>query len=84
MSKTISKKRRVMDHLAKGNTLTANQARSRFGVANIRATMSDIKSTVEAYGNWEVTTGETPSGLTTYSMDFYGYDNNPHYVRANG
>ena len=84
MSNTISKKRRVMDHLAKGNSITANQARSRFGVANLRATMSDIKSTVEAYGNWEVTTGETPGGLTSYAMDFYGYDDNPHYCRANG
>ena len=35
MSNTISKKRRVMDYLAKVNTLTANQAKSRFGVANM-------------------------------------------------
>tara|TARA_Y100000004_G_scaffold66019_1_gene74081 strand:- start:403 stop:657 length:255 start_codon:yes stop_codon:yes gene_type:complete len=84
MSNTISKKRRVMDYLAKGNTLTANQAKSRFGVANMRATISDIKNTVEAYGNWEVTTSETPGGLTAYGIDFYGYDDNPHWVRANG
>lgn len=79
---TISKKRRVMDYLSKGNTLTANQARSRFGVGNIRATISDIKSTVEQYGNWTVTSGSTPSGLTNYGMDFHGYDNNVHASRV--
>ena len=47
MSNTISKKRRVMDFLAAGNTLTAGQARGRFGVSNMRATISDIKSQVE-------------------------------------
>ena len=84
MSNTISKKRRVMDYLASGKTLTSNQAKSRFGCGNFRATISDIKSTVEAYGNWEVTTSETPGGLTAYGIDFYGYDDNPHWVRANG
>jgi len=83
MSKTISKKSRVMNYLAKGNTLTPNQAKSRFGCANFRATISDIKSTVEAYGNWEVTTSETAGGLTAYGIDFHGYENNPFWVRAN-
>jgi len=82
MPSTPSKKRRVMDYLAKGNTLTANQARSRFNVGNMRATMSNIKSQVEAYGNWEVITNSTPSGLTSYSMEFNGYTDNPFAIRA--
>ena len=82
MSNHISKKRRVMDFLAKGNTLTAGQAASRFGVGNLRATISDIKSQVEAYGNWEVYTDETPNGKTIYGMDFHGYTDNPFAMRA--
>jgi len=82
MSNTISKKRRVMDYLAKGNTLTANQAKSRFGVGNMRATISNIKSQVEAYGNWSVTTDESRSGQTRYGMDFHGYTDNPHAIRV--
>jgi hypothetical protein len=82
MSNTISKKRRVMDHLAAGNTLTAGQARGRFGVSNMRATISDIKSQVEKYGNWSVTRGSSKSGLTTYGMDFHGYSDNPFASRV--
>ena len=82
MSNTISKKRRVMDYLAKGNTLTANQAKSRFGVGNMRATISNIKSQVEAYGNWEVSSRTLDNGSTCYSMDFHGYTDNPFAIRA--
>lgn len=82
MSNTISKKRRVMDYLAAGNSLTAGQARGRFGVSNMRATISDIKSQVEKYGNWSVSTGSTKTGLTSYSMDFHGCSNNPFAARA--
>jgi len=79
---TPTKKRRVMDYLAKGNSLTANQARSRFGVSNMRATMSNIKEQVERYGNWEVITNPTPTGLTSYTMEFSGYTDNPFAIRA--
>tara|TARA_Y100001937_G_scaffold119921_1_gene176368 strand:+ start:281 stop:574 length:294 start_codon:yes stop_codon:yes gene_type:complete len=79
---TPSKKRRVMDYLASGRTLTANEARSRFGVGNMRATMSNIKGQVEQYGNWEVTTSPSPSGITRYAMDFHGYTDNPFARRA--
>ena len=82
MSNTLTKKRRVMDYLAKGGTLTASQAKSRFGVANMRATMSNIKNQVEAYGNWTVTSDETPSGKVSYGMDFHGYTDNPFAIRA--
>lgn len=79
---TPTKKRRVMDYLASGRTLTANQARSRFGVGNMRATISNIKGQVEQYGNWEIVTSETPSGLTEYGMEFTGYTDNPFAIRA--
>ena len=83
MTKT-SKKRRVLDHLARGHDITAKQAFSRFGVKNLRATMSNIKSQVEAYGNWEVSSRELDNGVTCYSMDFIGYTDNPFYARVNG
>ena len=82
MSNTITKKRRVMDFLAKGNTLTAAQASSRFGVGNMRATISNIKEQVEQYGNWEVTSSQSPPGITKYDMEFHGYTHNPHAIRA--
>ena len=82
MSNTLTKKRRVMDYLAKGGSLTASQAKSRFGVVNMRATMSNIKNQVEAYGNWSVTAEDSPSGKTSYGMDFHGYTDNPHAIRA--
>ena len=77
-----TKKRRVLDFLAAGNTLTAGQAKSRFNVGNMRATISDIKSQVEKYGNWSVTKGSSKSGLTTYGMDFHGYSDNPFAARV--
>jgi hypothetical protein len=63
-----SQARRVTDHLAKGKTLTAAQAKSRFGVKNLRALISHIGSTVEAYGNHTITSKETARGTTAYGM----------------
>lgn len=82
MSNTISKKRRVMDYLASGKTLTQSEARSRFGVGNMRATMSNIKSQVEQYGNWSVSTNASPTGKTRYGMQFHGYNDNPFAQRV--
>jgi len=79
---TLTKKQRVINYLAKGNTLTAGQASSRFGVANMRATISDIRGQVERYGNWSVTSESTASGKTSYGMDFDGYTDNPFAIRA--
>ena len=52
---TITKKRKVINYLTSGRGLTENEARSRFGVGNMRATMSDIRSEFEQYGNWKIT-----------------------------
>ena len=84
MTKRSTKKRRVLDHLTRGNDITSKQAYSRFGVKNLRALMSDIKGQVEAYGNWEVSTRELDNCATCYSMDFHGYTDNPFYARVNG
>tara|TARA_Y100001973_G_C5167918_1_gene317246 strand:+ start:475 stop:732 length:258 start_codon:yes stop_codon:yes gene_type:complete len=82
MSKVYTKKQRVINHLARGNDITSKQAFSRFGVKNLRATMSDIKSQVEAYGNWEVTTDTLDNGATVYGMEFHGYTDNPFAIKA--
>ena len=68
--KTLTKKRKVINYLTNGKkrTLTAAQAKSRFGVANLRATISDIRYTVEEFGNWEVNTQTTRTGKTAYSI----------------
>jgi len=80
-TKTYTKKQRVMNHLARGNDITPKQAFSRFGVANLRATMSNIKTQAEAYGNWEVTTRTLDNGVTCYAMDYTGRVN-PFAVKA--
>jgi len=66
---TMTKRRKVMNYLANGNGITAAQAKSRFGVGNLRATISSIKSQVETYGNWEVVSESTATGKTRYFMD---------------
>ena len=77
-----TKKARLTNHLARGNDITPKQAYSRFGVKNLRATMSNIREQVEAYGNWEVTTRTLDNGTTCYGMDFHGYTDNPFAIRA--
>ena len=78
---TMTKKRRVINYLASGKGLTEGEARSRFGVANLRATISDIRDMVEAHGNWEITSESTSTGKTRYFMEdthpgerTYGFD----------
>ncbi len=80
---TMTKKRKVINYLTSGKGLTSNEARSRFGVANFRAVMSDIRSQFEEYGNWKVTTEETTTGKTRYFLQdihpgtrMWGYDKN--------
>jgi len=65
---TLTKKRKVINYLANGNGITANEAKSRFGVGNLRATISSIKNQVESFGNWEITSEETATGKTRYFM----------------
>ena len=59
-----SKTRKIVDYLSEGRTLTAAQARARFGVQNLSATIK----TVEAFGNWEVTKDVARNGATKYGI----------------
>jgi hypothetical protein len=68
MAKTLSKTRKVINFLANGNTLTASEARARFGVRNLRATISNIRETVERFDNWQIESEVSPTGKTRYSM----------------
>ena len=63
-----TKMQKVISYLATGKTLTAPEARSRFGVANLRATISDIRDVVEAFGNWRVIRETSSTGKTRYAM----------------
>jgi isopenicillin N synthase-like dioxygenase len=67
-SASLTKKRKAINYLANGNSLTAAEARSRFGIKNFRAMISSIKSLVENRGNWRIVTEETQNGSTRYSM----------------
>lgn len=68
MTRNESKMRKVINYLANGRTLTPDQARARFGVRNLRATMSDIREVVTEYGNWQIVRETTASGKTCYGM----------------
>ena len=67
MASTVTKQDRVMNYLVKGKTLSKDSAQTMFGVGNLRATISDIRPTLEAYGYSVVRTtgrkGETRYGL---------------------
>jgi len=67
MSK-ISKKRKVINYMASGRSISAAQARSMFGVQNLRATISNIRETVEQFGNWTI---ENDNGR------YFMYDTHP-------
>jgi hypothetical protein len=66
---TLSKKRQVINHLSRGWGIDSREAKTKYGVQNLRATMSDIREQVEAYGNWEIETVENGS-TTRYFMRY--------------
>ena len=68
MANTISKTRKVINYLANCKTITASEARARFGVKNLRATISNIRELVERHDNWQVETDISATGKTRYSM----------------
>ena len=68
MANTIRKTRKVINYLANGKTITASEARARFGVKNLRATISNIRELVERHDNWQVETDISATGKTRYSM----------------
>ena len=63
----VTKQARVFRYLLKGHTLTEKTASNIFGVANLRATMSDIKPHAHSLGfTVERTVGR--SGETRYGI----------------
>lgn len=68
-SNTLSKKRQVINHLSRGWGIDAREALNKYGVQNLRATMSDIREQVEAYGNWEIETVENGSNTRYFMRD---------------
>jgi len=72
MTSTLPKRRRLINYLSTGgganNGITANEAKAKFGIANLRATISDVKSQVESFGNWEIVSEESSTGKTRYFM----------------
>jgi hypothetical protein len=69
MSTVITKQDRIMNYLLKGKTLSQDSAFSMFDVANLRATISDIKPTLLSQGFTVVRStgrnGETRYGVNT-------------------
>lgn len=65
----VTKQDRVMNYLRRGRTLSQESANSMFGVANLRATISDVRPLLEAQGYSVVRTtgrhGETRYGITS-------------------
>lgn len=66
--RNLTKKRRVINYLTSGKGLTAREAAARFGVGNMRAMMSTIRSEFTKYGNWEVVNEQTTTGKTRYFL----------------
>ena len=52
----LSKQRQVINHLYRGWGIDAREARLKYGVKNLRATMSSIRELVEKFGNGEIVT----------------------------
>lgn len=59
---TTPKKSKLLSYLENGNTITEKQAKSRFKLKNIRATISDLREE-----NYDIVTTRTKTG-TKYSM----------------
>lgn len=55
-NKNLSKQRQVINHLYRGWGIDSREAEAKYGVRNLRATMSSIRELVERYGNWEIVT----------------------------
>lgn len=65
---TKSPKRQIISYLGTGSPLTKSQIRRKFGVRNPRATLSDVRRTVEQYGNWRLVEAGEYGGETQYVL----------------
>ncbi len=64
-----SKSRQIIRFLGSGKDLTTSQIQRQFGISNVSATMSRVRSTVEQYGNWRMVSNPLKNGNgQRYSM----------------
>jgi hypothetical protein len=63
----MTKQDRVINYLSRGKTLSQDSAFSMFEVANLRATISDIKPTLRSQG-FNVVTSVGRNGETRYGL----------------
>jgi hypothetical protein len=66
--KTMPKIRQVINFLTTGRPLNATTAKSKFGVRNLRATISSARKLLEQYGNWEIVTDTNSKGDVCYTL----------------
>lgn len=67
MANAVSKQDRVIKYLFSGKTLSQNSADTIFGVANLRATISDIKPIINSKG-FSVVKSVGRQGETRYGI----------------
>ena len=64
-----SKTRQIIAFLGTGKGLTTSQIQRQFGISNVSATMSRVRSIVENYGNWRMMSSSLKNGNgQRYSM----------------
>ena len=57
-----SKTRQIIRFLGTGKDLTTSQIQRQFGISNVSATMSRVRSVVEQYGNWRMVSNPLKNG----------------------
>jgi len=67
MAAKTTKQDRVINYLVRGRSLSQDSANSMFGVGNLRATISDIRPTLEGEG-WTIVRTTGRKGETRYSV----------------
>ncbi len=57
-----SKTRQIIRFFGTGKDLTTSQIQRQFGISNVSATMSRVRSVVEQYGNWRMVSNPLKNG----------------------
>ena len=57
-----SKTCQIIAFLGTGKDLTTSQIQRQFGISNVSATMSRVRSVVEQYGNWRMVSNPLKNG----------------------
>lgn len=64
----VTQSEKVLSYLEKGNTLTARQARSRFGIQNLRARIFDLRTEGYAIVSEEIQFRDTGAYGVKYAL----------------